>query len=220
VTEPTEVPVQTPAQPVRGARLLEAVAVMDRLRSPGGCPWDAEQTHASLLPYLLEEAYEAAQAIEDGDAAETQEELGDVLLQVLFHARLGEEADPAWDIDSVAGGLVDKLVERHPHVFGDATVADAAEVDARWEEIKAAQKGRTSVVDGVPLALPALALSAKLRRRAARCGVDDSAFDPGEGYGARLWSLAAAAAADGVDAEAELRATARRYREWLREQGR
>ena len=126
-----------------GARLLDVVATMDRLRSPGGCPWDAEQDHASLAPYLLEEAYEAFQAIEDGDLGALREELGDVLLQVAFHARLAEELpdDERWTIDDVAGGLVDKLIRRHPHVFAGRDGRGADEVNANWEAIKAAERG-------------------------------------------------------------------------------
>ncbi|WP_250285630.1 MazG family protein, partial [Frankia sp. CiP1_Cm_nod2] len=231
-----------------GARLLDAVAVMDRLRSPGGCPWDAEQTHTSLASYLLEEAYEAYQAIEDGNHADLREELGDVLMQVLFHARIaaegngwpagpddagtpgtgaapddrnsddrsgddrsgddrqgddrnsaawdntplngagrdetarngavrgGEEArrgTAVWDIDDVAAGLADKLVRRHPHVFGSVRVDGAAAVETNWDKIKDVEKGRRSVTEGVPLSQPALALAAKLQKRAAKVGVPD-----------------------------------------------
>ena len=131
---------------------------MDRLRSPGGCPWDAEQTHESLVPYLIEEAHEAVEAIESGDRAHMAEELGDVLLQVVFHARVAQEHPEApFDIDDVAGGIVEKLVRRHPHVFADVDADTAAEVAANWEQIKAAEKaGRTSVLDGIPAGLPAL----------------------------------------------------------------
>ncbi|WP_018502114.1 nucleoside triphosphate pyrophosphohydrolase [Parafrankia discariae] len=155
-----------------GSALLDAVAVMDRLRSPGGCPWDAEQTHVSLAPYLLEEAYEAYQAIEDGDLAELREELGDVLMQVLFHARVAAEAGGAgWDVDDVAAGLTAKLVRRHPHVFGDVAVSGADDVVTNWDAIKAVEKGRKSVTEGVPLSAPALFLTAKLLRRAAKLGL-------------------------------------------------
>ncbi len=111
-----------------GAALLSVVAVMDRLRSPGGCPWDAEQTHASLMPYLLEETYEAYQALEDHDPVALREELGDVLLQVVFHSRLAEEAAESWSIEDVAADLVAKLVRRHPHVFATMPVNGGAEV--------------------------------------------------------------------------------------------
>ena len=195
-----------------GARLLDAVAVMDRLRSPGGCPWDAEQTHSSLAKYLLEEAYEAYQAIEDGDDEELREELGDLLLQVLFHARVATEDKPGWSIDDVAGALVDKLVSRHPHVFGDATVSGADEVNTRWEEIKAEQKGRISVTEGVPLSMASLALAAKLQRRAERLGPGPmGAFDAGDELGGDLWRQAS----NGDDAEVALRAVARRFRDEL-----
>ena len=117
--QPAELEVIAGSYDLPGARLLDAVAVMDRLRSPGGCPWDAEQTHASLGKYLLEEAYEAYEAIEEDDSEALREEMGDVLLQVLFHARLAQESPDGWSIDDAAGDLVDKLVNRHPHVFGD-----------------------------------------------------------------------------------------------------
>ncbi|ETA03851.1 nucleoside triphosphate pyrophosphohydrolase [Frankia sp. B2] len=155
-----------------GSSLLDAVAVMDRLRSPGGCPWDAEQTHTSLAPYLVEETYEAYQAIEDGDLTELREELGDVLMQVLFHARIAaERADDGWDVDDIAAGLVAKLIRRHPHVFGDVVVDGPANVVANWDAIKAVEKGRVSVTEGVPLSQPALSLAAKLLKRAAGIGV-------------------------------------------------
>ncbi|MDQ1679856.1 MAG: hypothetical protein QOI42_715 [Frankiaceae bacterium] len=162
-----------------GARLLDAVLVMDRLRSPGGCPWDAEQTHASLAKYLLEEAYETIELIESGQLGELAEEIGDVLLQVLFHARLASERldGTGWDVDDVATGLVEKLVRRHPHVFGDVAVDGSAAVVANWDVLKAQEKGRTSVTEGVPLAQPALALAEKLLARAGRAGLPESLAD-------------------------------------------
>lgn len=200
-----------------GARLLDVVAVMDRLRSPGGCPWDAKQTHTSLMPYLLEEAYEAYQALEDGDLADLREELGDVLLQVVFHARIAAD----WSVDDVAGDLVDKLVRRHPHVFAGGSADD---LEGSWEALKAAEKGRTSVTEGVPLGQPALSLAHKLQRRASRLGAPVPA---GEGLGGELWDLVARCRAAGVDPEVELRAVARGFRDRLaaaeaavREQGR
>jgi XTP/dITP diphosphohydrolase len=207
----------------RGARLLDLVAVQDRLRSPGGCPWDAEQTHESLVPYLLEEAYEAVEAIETGDRAHLREELGDLLLQIVFHARVAEEhPTESWSIDDVADGITEKLVRRHPHVFADATADTAAEVEANWEQLKAAEKGRTSAMDGVPLTQPALALADALWRRAARAGVPDELQPDGEDIGARLFRLAAEARAGGIDPEAALRATSREFRnrvaEWERNQ--
>jgi XTP/dITP diphosphohydrolase len=200
-----------------GARLLDVVAVMDRLRSPGGCPWDAEQTHQTLAPYLLEEAYELLEAIEEDDLAHLREELGDVLLQVAFHARLIEERpEPErWSIDDVAADLVAKLVRRHPHVFAEREVAGAAEVAANWEEIKATEKRRESVTDGVPLGQPALALAAKLQRRAQKAGLEVPP-PAADDLGARLFSLAGEAVAAGVEPEAALRATARAYRDAVR----
>jgi XTP/dITP diphosphohydrolase len=192
-----------------GARLLDVVAVMDRLRSPGGCPWDAEQTHASLKPYLIEEAYEAYQALEDGHLGDLREELGDVLLQVAFHARLAQEAEAPWSIDDVAGDLVDKLVRRHPHVFAGAAADD---LEGSWEALKKAEKGRASVTDGVPLSQPALALAAKLQKRAARLGAPVPAYD---GLGGELWGLVACCREAGLDPEVELRAVARAFRDRL-----
>src|SRR3954447_104981 len=140
---------------------------MDQLRSPGGCPWDAAQTAESLTRYLLEEAYEVLEAIETGNTALLREELGDLLLQVLFHARIAQElpGDEAFGIDEVAGDLADKLVRRHPHVFDQPAEADgeppsADQLNETWERQKIEEKGRSSAVDGVPLDQPALALSA------------------------------------------------------------
>ena len=176
-----------------GARLIDLVATMDRLRVD--CPWDARQTHASLAPHLLEEPYEALEALESGDAEAFREELGDVLLQVVFHARIAaERADgTGYTIDDVADGIVDKLVRRHPHVFGDVTVSGADEVKRNWDAIKREEKRAQaerqagaeaglaapsapsvpSVLDGVPFAQPALSLAAQLQRRAARAGVPE-----------------------------------------------
>jgi XTP/dITP diphosphohydrolase len=195
--------------------LERAVEVMDRLRSPGGCPWDAAQDHRSLAKYLLEETYETLEAIETDDMALLREELGDLLLQVLFHARLAEELPAAqrFGIDDVAGDLVAKLVHRHPHVFADVPVADAAEVNENWERLKAAEKGRDSAVDGVPMGQPALALAAKLVSRAGRAGLDveASANDIGD----RLLAVVREAVAAGVDPESALRESARAYRDAL-----
>jgi XTP/dITP diphosphohydrolase len=185
--------------------LRRLVAVMDRLRSPGGCPWDAEQTHASLVPYVLEEAYEVAEAVENGDRAHLREELGDLLLQVVFHARVAQE-DPAepFDLDDVADGLVAKLVRRHPHVFADADAPDADAVNRQWDRIKGEEKQRASVLDGVPLALGALARAQKIASRAERSGLDVPA-PAGDDLGARLLDLVREARATGRDAEGELR---------------
>ncbi|MDX6202342.1 MAG: hypothetical protein QOF82_2565 [Frankiales bacterium] len=202
-----------------GARLLDAVAVMDRLRSPGGCPWDAQQTHASLGKYLLEEAYEAYEAIEEGDSEALREEMGDVLLQVLFHARLAEESTDGWSIDDAAGDLVDKLVNRHPHVFGDgagdAPTVDPDSLDRTWDRIKAVEKGRQSVTDGVPMGQPALSLAAKLQRRALRGGLPADLLTVGLGddAGGRLFALVAETVAGDAEAEAALREAARGFRD-------
>jgi XTP/dITP diphosphohydrolase len=192
-----------------GARLLDVVAVMDRLRSPGGCPWDAAQTHRSLAPYLIEEAYEAYQALEDDDPVALREELGDVLLQVAFHARLAQELPEPWTIDDLAGDLVAKLVRRHPHVFAGGSADD---LEGSWDALKAAEKGRTSVTEGVPLSQPALALAAKLQKRAGRIGAPVPSYD---GLGGDLWEAVRACRAAGEDPEAVLRAVARTYRDRL-----
>ncbi|MGD9527718.1 MAG: MazG family protein [Pseudonocardia sp.] len=208
----------TRADPAVHPALLDAVAVMDRLRSPGGCPWDAEQTHESLLQYLVEECYELYQAVEDGDRAAMREELGDVLLQVLFHARLAEEDPQApFGIDDVAGDLVAKLVGRHPHVFGTDPAAERVETaehqNRRWEELKRSEKRRGSSVDGVAHAQPAVALAAKLASRTARAGLPADLLPSGPGVGERLFALAAEAKLAGIDPEAELRTAARRFAE-------
>jgi XTP/dITP diphosphohydrolase len=226
-----------------GAHLLDLVATMDRLRVE--CPWDARQTHASLAPHLLEEPYEALEALESGDEQALCEELGDVLLQVMFHARIAAERDDGtgFTIDDVADGIVAKLVRRHPHVFGDVTVSGADEVKRNWDEIKREEKraraaahgagngpgaGQVppSVLDGVPFGQPALALAAQLQRRAARAGVPDELVrldgedgEPdtsGEDIGRELFRLVARARELGRDPEIELRAAARRYRELVR----
>ncbi|MBB2923948.1 MazG family protein [Cellulomonas cellasea] len=263
-----------------GDGVRELVATMDRLRSPGGCPWDAQQTHASLVPYALEEAYEVAEAIEAGSRADLREELGDLLLQVVFHARIAQEdpADP-FDLDDVARGITAKLVRRHPHVFGadgahgthgtdgagagdrtaggDADDADpaagadvhgpdagadvagaggadatapAGDLHVQWDRIKRAEKQRTSVLDGVPLALGALARGQKVLGRARRAGLEltgaaaagwradaqvTSPADPAAAawqeaeVGRRLLELVATADELGVDAESALRAAVR-----------
>jgi XTP/dITP diphosphohydrolase len=193
----------------------ELVDVMDRLRSPGGCPWDAEQTHASLAPYAIEEAYEVAEAAERGDAEHLCEELGDLLLQVVFHARVAEEdVERPFDVVDVVRGLVAKLRRRHPHVFGDVAVAGSADVVVRWAELKHAEKPRRGLLDGVPLAVPALARAqeAVSRARAAGLPLPDATGGANEsGVGERLLALVADADAAGVDAEAALRAALAAY---------
>lgn len=201
--------IRTPAAP-----LLDAAAVMDRLRSPGGCPWDAEQDHKSLRQYLVEETYELLEAIEDGDRAAMREELGDVLLQVLFHARIAaEDAEEPFGIDEVAGDLVAKLVGRHPHVFAghDPAVHDAASQQHRWEELKQVEKRRESSVDGVATGQPAVALAGKLAQRVARAGFPVDLLPEGDDTGATLFAVAALAKLAGEDPETELRAVARRF---------
>jgi XTP/dITP diphosphohydrolase len=192
--------------------LLRAVDIMDRLRSPGGCPWDAEQTHSSLAPYLIEEAYETLEAIETADLPALREELGDLLLQVLFHARLAEEAaeDERFTIDDVAADLVAKLTRRHPHVFSDVQVSGADEVNANWDAIKKAEKQRESATDGIPLGQPALALAAKLISRSRKAGIDVAA-PAGEDFGEKLFAVVSEAVQAGVDPEQALRDTARAY---------
>jgi XTP/dITP diphosphohydrolase len=193
--------------------LERAVEVMDRLRSPGGCPWDAAQTHESLTRYLLEEAYEVIEAIETNDLALLREELGDLLLQVLFHSRITRELPPdqAFGIDDVATDLVEKLVRRHPHVFAGAEVESVEALNETWERQKVAEKGRTSAADGVPFNQPALALAAKLVARAQRADLG-VALPPDDGIGSRLMALVVEAVEAGVDPEAALRRTARDYR--------
>jgi XTP/dITP diphosphohydrolase len=203
------------AYDVPGARLLDLVTVMDRLRTD--CPWDREQTHRSLATYLLEETYETLEAIDSGDPAHLQEELGDLLLQVYFHARIAaERGAEGFDIDDVARGITDKLVYRHPHVFAGLEVAGADEVTSNWESLKAAEKKRESLLDGIPAALPALAYADKVVGRLTRAGVlpaDDGApeaTDPAAPLGERLFQLVVAARAAGLDPEQELRDAVRR----------
>ncbi|MGH2793832.1 MAG: nucleoside triphosphate pyrophosphohydrolase [Actinomycetota bacterium] len=215
-----------------GARLLELVGVMARLRGPDGCPWDAEQTHETLVKYLLDETYELLEAIEAGTPDHIAEELGDLLLQVVFHAQMAADAS-TFDIDDVAGRLVTKLVTRHPHVFGDVEVEGSGEVVANWEVIKDHEKGRTSVLEGVPEALPALAYAHKLQKRAGKVGFDwDDPKGPAEKVreeldevvnaqpseieeevGDLLFAAVALGRQLGVDAETALRKAARTFRD-------
>ncbi|MDG4763820.1 MazG family protein [Solwaraspora sp. WMMD406] len=212
-----------------GARLLDAVEVMDRLASPGGDPWKRQQTHDSLARYLLEESYEAYDAIAAGDLAALRDELGDVLLQVVLHARLAQELPEGerWDVDDVAGGLVAKMIRRNPHVFAGVRVDGVEEVIDNWEQIKAAERaasgaaagagGAPSPMDGIVLAQPALSLADKVLHRAGRAGVDvplpepDAAADPSARLGAHLLAVVARARADGLDAEGALRRAALAY---------
>ena len=214
-----------------GAALLRLVEVMDTLRV--SCPWDARQTHQSLAPHLLEECYEALEALEEGGEAALRDELGDVLLQVVFHARVAAERrdGTGFTIDDVAAGIVAKLIRRHPHVFGDTQVSGPEDVKRNWDAIKAAERAGQdgpppSVVGSVPFGQPALALAAQLQRRAERAGapaeladLPDAGSAAGNGVsdiGAELFALVAKARAAGLDPELELRAAARAYRDRVR----
>ena len=220
--------------------LRQLVWLMDRLRSPGGCPWDAEQTHRSLVGYLVEEAYETIEAIETDDDSALREELGDLLLQVVFHARIAAEQPTGFDIDDVAGDIVAKLIRRHPHVFAEGSADSAAHVEAQWHARKAAEKGRTSVTDGVPLGMPSLLLTRKLLHRARTAGAVAAADGAARGaaavqvagpeateaasralaavgddqaaLGELLIALVSLADARGLDAEGAARSAARDYR--------
>lgn len=215
------------------------VAIMRQLRGPGGCPWDAEQTHQSIANNLLEEAFEAHEAILTADMSHLCEELGDVLLQIVFHGVMAEEAG-AFTLDDVIGGLSAKLVHRHPHVFAETSVKDAAEVTRNWEQLKALEKGksnRQSILDGIPAALPALYQARKMQTAAARVGFDwpdmggvvakineeaselKEAVEAGsldaieEELGDLLFSLVNLARFLDVDPEAALKRTNRKFRE-------
>ncbi|SFK21056.1 MazG family protein [Cellulomonas sp. KH9] len=235
---PGTVPGTTPDAGRAAAALTRAVATMDRLRSAGGCPWYAEQTHGSLLPYVVEEAHELVEAVEAADRAGMREELADLLLQVLVHARVASD-DPhdPFDVADVADALVAKLVRRNPHVFAAGTgdePPDARTVDARWELLKRAEKpARTSALDGVPASLGALARAQKLVTRADRAGLLDQVPVPSppapsgregtppapsspEALGDTLLALVAAAHAAGVDAEAALRGATARWEATVR----
>ncbi|MBM9504988.1 nucleoside triphosphate pyrophosphohydrolase [Actinacidiphila acididurans] len=211
-----------------GARLLDLVQVMERIRAE--CPWSSLRTHEDLAKYGIEEMYELVEAIEEGDRPAMREELGDVLLQVVFHAAIAE-GDPQepFGIDDVAAGLVDKLVHRHPHIFGDEIAETPEQVQANWIRLKGEEKARESVTDGIPLASPALALAAKLAGRARGAGLplpaapaapggQDPAlrYDDETALGDHLLAEAAAAQSTGVDPEAALRHAARRYRAAIR----
>jgi XTP/dITP diphosphohydrolase len=187
---------RSPGGGTPGAALLRLVEVMDTLRV--NCPWDARQTHQSLAPYLLEECYEALEALEGGDVSALRDELGDVLLQVVFHARVAAERSDGtgFDIDDVATGIVEKLIRRHPHVFGDVRVSGPEDVKRNWDAIKAAERGGQggalpAVLGSVPFGQPALSLAAQLQRRAERAGAP-----------ADLADLPAGGAAQGPDGSA------------------
>ncbi|WP_446667040.1 MazG family protein [Flexivirga sp. B27] len=210
--EPPQIEVLVGSWDLPGARLLDAVAVMDALRSPGGCPWDAEQTHESLAKYLLEEAHETVEAIETEDTSHVAEELGDVLLQVLFHARIAADEDPGYTVDDVAGLLVEKLIRRHPHVFGDGDASTPDEVEQSWERIKAAEKTDRDEADllaGIPASLSTLLTAEKVLTRADRRGIQLTYGESGD-LGDRLLAVVAEARAEGESADAVLRTALRR----------
>ena len=200
------------------SQLLRLLEVMDRLRSPGGCPWDAEQSHQSLIKYLLEESYEFVDAVDEEDREAMREELGDILLQVYFHSRIAQEhpTDP-FSIEDVAEGIADKLIRRHPHVFGDVEVSGSDEVLANWEQLKAAEKNRKSATDGVALSQPALPLITKLIYRAEKNGIkldlptaDLNNVVSGEvAIGDALVAAVVAAIQQGIEPEDLLRSRAR-----------
>jgi XTP/dITP diphosphohydrolase len=221
------------AQQPAGTDVLQLVEVMRRLRDPEhGCPWDLQQDHASLTRYLVEETYELIDAIETGQDADLREELGDVLLQVVFHAQVAQDRR-AFGLDDVARGIVAKLIRRHPHVFADGDAATAEEVQANWDRLKTAEKARESPFDGVPALLPGLHLLQTLQRKASTHGFDAAdTVEASEQVHARLAGLAAAGTTDhreaafgellaavvglgrqlGVDPEAAARGAGRRFR--------
>jgi XTP/dITP diphosphohydrolase len=187
---------------------------MDKLRSPGGCPWDAEQTHQSLLKYLLEESYEFIESVENNDRQDMQEELGDLLLQVYFHSRMAEEdTNQPFNIEDVAKSVADKLIRRHPHVFAGTKVDNSQDVLENWEKQKALEKGRSSIIDGVPLAQPALPLAAKVVYRINKLNYSLPISQPiklkdqtnQDQFGEILLGLIAQAVEKGLDPEAALR---------------
>lgn len=199
-------------------QLEELIATMEHLRAPGGCAWDREQTHSSLVRYLLEEAYELVEAIESKDDAQLIEELGDVLYQVLFHADIAAEAG-RFTLEDVAAHMNAKMIGRHPHVFATETAATAGEVVELWDDLKKVEKpGRTSVLDGVPQAMPSLLLADKLLGKAEKLGVTVTGSAPAteDELGALLLSLVSAARDQGLDAERALRGALRSLQDDIR----
>lgn len=207
----------------------QLVQVMDQLRRPGGCPWDAQQTHESLARYLLEETYEALEAMDQGDLVSLREELGDLLLQVVFHARIAQEIEPDFSLDAIAQGVVDKLLRRHPHVFSDLVVTTNEELEANWTKIKETEKQRESVTDGVPTAMPALQLATQLIYRSRKLDVDLGSPELKEALrniigevsqeqvAALLVATVELAREQDLDAESVLRAEMMRYRKRIRQ---
>jgi XTP/dITP diphosphohydrolase len=210
-------------------KLDELIAVLARLRAPGGCAWDADQTHESLVRYLVEECWELVEAIESGDRAEMIEELGDVLYQVIFHSDIAANTPgEAFTIEDVAAHMTGKMIGRHPHVFGDdaakaaMNIESAADVVAAWDGFKATEKPhRSSVLDGIPQGMPALALADKLVGRAEKVGVQipDAAPAPSTEaeLGAQLLATVAAARAAGLDPERALRTALRELQQDIRD---
>ena len=212
-------------------KLEELIAVLEKLRAPGGCAWDAEQTHESLVKYLVEESYELVDAIERGDRDEMIEELGDVLYQVVFHADIaahtpGEE----FTLEDVAANMTAKMIGRHPHVFGDSAQKDAlniqsgSDVSGMWDELKKADKShRTSVLDGIPQSMPALALADKVLGKAEKIGILDAdapaalALSNEEELGGVLLAIVTSARANGLDAERALRTVLRELQDEIRD---
>lgn len=221
MTDPVP-PLALPA-PNPHPQLDQLIAVMAHLRAPGGCAWDAEQTHESLTRYLMEEAHELIEAIEHGTPDDVLEELGDVLYQVLFHADIAAaRSESAFTIEDVAARSTAKMIGRHPHVFGDVTADTADEVAANWEIWKRQEKpARTSVLDGVPAAMPALLRAEKLLSKAQDLGVevaqDDTAPTDEIELGHRLLALVAAGRAQGLEAERALRSALRELERGIRD---
>lgn len=205
------------------------VEVMDQLRSPGGCPWDAQQTHESLARYLLEETYEVLEAMDQADTKALREELGDLLLQVVFHARIAQEQDPTFTLDEIASGVVTKLERRHPHVFTDLEISSEQELEENWAQIKKAEKSRESVTDGVPRALPALQLATQLLYRSRKLEIDFENRDLTRELGDLIGEVSQRSIADllvsvvqlartkDLDAESCLRAAMAEYRQQVKE---
>ena len=205
------------------------VEVMDQLRSPGGCPWDAEQTHQSLARYLVEETYETLEAMDSGDLVSLREELGDLLLQIVFHARIAQETDNEFSLDSIAQGVVDKLIRRHPHVFGDEKFESEEQLEANWANIKAQEKPRESVTEGVPAAMPSLQVATQLMYRARK--IDAPSSDgtmrekiretiPGvskDSIRDLLVAVVELAREQDIDSESVLRAAMAEYRQQIRQ---
>ena len=196
-------------------RLEELIATLEQLRAPGGCAWDADQTHESLVRYLIEETYELVDAIEAGSDAEMVEELGDVLYQVVFHSDIAA-SEGRFTLEDVAAHMNAKMIGRHPHVFGDRVAETADDVVAMWDDLKRAEKpGRTATLDGVPPGMPSLLLADKLLGKTA-FSAPDIPFSSEDELGAHLLGLVAAARAQGLDAERALRGALRGLQDDIR----